>query len=190
MADESGILELRRGLGMSAATDRQRWLQLAGHFYLREFAAAAAGFERWTRDHPSDFFAWLHLAMATFQEGRIESASKALKEAERLHPHDPWVEWLRAEVLLALEDPTGAREVVDRRKTAWLRQPALLLRGGDLLRRLGEVEGGEDWIQRAIEEIGDPAAGNWLRQEPPDEGLPHFTPDSRKLPVNNSNSVP
>ena len=193
MGDEGGLMELRRGLGMTAEGEEQRWLQVAGHFYLLEFDAAAAGFERWTRDHPRDFSGWLHLALSTYRAGRVESASKALTQAQRLRPHDPWVEWLRAEILLATGDAPGAILVVDRSKTAWVRQPALLLRGGDLLRRLGEEEGGEDWIQRAIEEYGDPEASHWLEEK---ASKPPFSAPSPPLeevpehPANRSVSDP
>jgi len=157
LGDQSGELDLDRGLAVTPTTPQGRRIHALGLLYLHRFAEAEAAFRQVVElDGPSNR-AVFHLALAAHYSGNAPVAESALAEAELLSPHDVWNEWLRVERLVLAGKADEALQRIESRKSEWIESPALLIRGAVLLQRLGQMESAEEWSIRAR------AAGNQAR---------------------------
>ncbi|MFQ5655882.1 MAG: tetratricopeptide repeat protein, partial [Planctomycetota bacterium] len=162
--DRGGEADLARALNLPATTERDLLFRGAGHLYLLDFPRAARAFAELVERSPCSFPGWFHLALARNYSGDRAAARDALDRAAALQPHDPWVTWLEAELLVAEGRKEDALEILRRRKSQLVGSAATLLRGGGLLLRLGEEARGREWVARALDEPGCGRSLRSLRQ--------------------------
>ncbi len=106
---------------------------------VRRYEADARAWERAVRRDPADVGAWLNLGWARFQLGRLEGAEAALRQARRLEPGDPVLDYYLGLVLAeraARSAPAGAAGAAGRGGGAAGAAGQASVRGG---RREGEA---------------------------------------------------
>ena len=119
---------------------------------------------------PQSFAAWFHLALGAHYAGDSERACVALHRAGQLRPKNLWVVWLRGELIAAAGESSQVCDWVSREEARFLGRPALQLRVGHLLMRVGQVDRGREWIEQACARIrwgdGDRALGTCFEWRP------------------------
>lgn len=129
----------------------------------QDFSGAARRFEELLASGIESFEAHLYLAKAFMGLQRPARAVAHFEQAARRTPllEEAWVGWVEA--LRASAGPRAALTVVREARSTHPRSSPLLMREGEILRDVGDVDGGLTRLREAVEiDAGNAAAWNAL----------------------------
>lgn len=166
LGDRSGEADILLALSQPTEDFEQRLFQGAGAFYLCDYATAVAAFREAADWDRHSYCAWFHLALSQLHEGSTWEARRALAVAERIRPQDPWLLWLRAELLAQEGEGEEAVRLLLSHHTRFIEFPALLLRGGHLMSRLRQSDPAEEWLAQACSDAHRLGLPGYAQVEP------------------------